>query len=97
MTPEDDLVAAEYALGTLSPGERAAFAARRLREPDLDAAIRVWEGRLAPLAEVVPPVEPPGDFLPAIEARIRSAGPSANSAAARSSSGVMTPDRSSVA
>ena len=39
LTPEDDFAAAEFALGTLSPGERAAPAARRLREPDLDNAI----------------------------------------------------------
>jgi anti-sigma-K factor RskA len=72
MTPEDDLAAAEYALGTLSPGERAAFAARRLREPDLDAAIRAWEERLAPLAEAAPAIEPAADFFPSIQARIRA-------------------------
>jgi len=71
MTPEDDLAAAEYALGTLSPGERAALAARRLGEPDLDAAIRAWEERLAPLAEAAPPIEPSEDHWPAIQARIR--------------------------
>jgi anti-sigma-K factor RskA len=73
MTPEDDLAAAEYALGTLSPGERATLAARRLREPDLDAAIGAWEARLAPLAEAAAPIEPAADLLPAIEARIRAA------------------------
>ncbi len=78
MTPEDDLAAAEYALGTLSPPERAALAARRLREPDLDAAIRAWEDRLAPLAEALAPIEPSEDHLPAIQARIRAA-PSASS------------------
>ena len=71
MSPEDDFAAAEFALGSLSPGERAALAARRLREPDLDAAIRAWEERLGPLAEAAPPIEPPGDLLPAIEARLR--------------------------
>jgi len=73
MTPDDDLAAAEFALGALSPAERATLAARRLREPDLDAAIRAWEARLAPLAEATPPIEPPADYFPAIEARIRSA------------------------
>src|SRR5271166_4573821 len=73
MTPDDDLAAAEFALGALSPAERAALAARRLREPGLDAAIRAWEARLAPLAEATPPIEPPADYFPAIEARIRSA------------------------
>ena len=75
MTPEDDFAAAEFALGTLSPGERAAFAARRLREADLDIAIRAWEERLAPLAEAVPAIEPAVNHLPAIEARIRNGSP----------------------
>jgi anti-sigma-K factor RskA len=73
ISPDDDFAAAEYALGTLDPGERAALAARRLREPELDEAIRAWEARLAPLAEAAPEIEPPRDLLPAIEARIRGA------------------------
>ena len=77
VTPDDDFAAAEYALGTLDPSERAVMAARRLREPDLDEAIRAWEARLAPLAEAAGPIEPPRDLLPAIEARIRSATPEA--------------------
>ncbi len=84
MTPDDDLAAAEYALGTLSPGERATLAARRLSEADLDAAIRAWEARLAPLAEAAAPIEPAADFLPAIEARIRTARPLAPASAAAS-------------
>ena len=73
VTPDDDFAAAEYALGTLDASERATLAARRLREPDLDEAIRAWEARLAPLAEAAPDIEPPGDLFPAIEARIRGA------------------------
>jgi anti-sigma-K factor RskA len=73
VSPDDDFAAAEYALGTLDPGERAVMAARRLREPDLDEAIRAWEARLAPLGEAAGPIEPPRDLLPAIEARIRDA------------------------
>ena len=53
------------------------MAARRLREPELDEAIRAWEERLAPLVEAAPEIEPPGDLLPAIEARIRAASPEA--------------------
>lgn len=70
LSPDDDLGAAEFALGTLDAAERATFAARRGREPELDAAIEAWERRLAPLAETVPPAEPPRDFLADIEARI---------------------------
>ncbi len=73
VSPDDDFAAAEYALGTLDPGERAVMAARRLREPDLDEAIRAWEARLAPLAEAAGPIEPPPGLLLAIEARIRGA------------------------
>jgi len=82
ITPDDDFAAAEYALGTLAPVERATLAARRLREPELDEAIRAWETRLAPLAEAAPEIEPPRDLLPAIEASIRAARPEAPSNAA---------------
>jgi anti-sigma-K factor RskA len=73
ISPDDDFAAAEYALGTLDPSERATLAARRLREPELDDAIRAWEARLGPLAEAAPEIEPPRDLLPRIEARIRGA------------------------
>ncbi len=75
VSPDDDFAAAEYVLGTLDGSERATLAARRLREPDLDEAIRSWEARMAPLAEVGPEIEPPRDLLPAIEARIRGVSP----------------------
>jgi anti-sigma-K factor RskA len=82
ISPDDDFAAAEYALGTLDASERATLAARRLREPELDEAIRGWEERLAPLAEAAPEIEPPRDLLPAIEARIRGASPEASGSAA---------------
>jgi anti-sigma-K factor RskA len=77
ISADDDFAAAEYALGTLDASERATLAARRLRDPELDEAIRNWEARLAPLAEAVPEIAPPRDLLPAIEARIRGASPDA--------------------
>jgi anti-sigma-K factor RskA len=85
VTPDDDFAAAEYALGTLDPAERATLAARRLREPELDQAIRAWEARLAPLAEAAPAIEPPRDLLPAIEERIRAGSAVAAPPAADSS------------
>jgi anti-sigma-K factor RskA len=85
VSPDDDFAAAEYALGTLAPEERATLAARRLREPDLDQAIRAWEARLAPLAEAAPPIEPPHDLLAAIETRIRAGSAAAGAPAADSS------------
>jgi anti-sigma-K factor RskA len=81
VSPEDDFAASEFALGTLDAGERAALAARRLREPELDAAIRAWEERLAPLAEAAPPIDPPHDYLAAIEARLGAAAPARGGAA----------------
>ncbi len=72
MTDDSDInaMAAEYALGTLDPGERASAAARRRREPALDAAISAWEIRLGPLADLIPAVEPPASILARIEERI---------------------------
>ena len=75
ISPDDDFAAAEYALGTLDPTQRATLAARRQREAELDEAIHAWEALLAPLAEAAPEIAPPRDLLPAIEARIRGASP----------------------
>jgi anti-sigma-K factor RskA len=70
LSPDDEGLAAEYALGTLSAEERAAVAARRLGDPELDAAIAAWEQRLAPLAEGLPELAPPPGLFAAIEARL---------------------------
>lgn len=72
--PDDiDDLAAEYVLGTLDAGERASVAARRQREPTLNASIASWEARLASLSDVVPPVQPPSGIFARIEARLRTA------------------------
>jgi anti-sigma-K factor RskA len=65
-----DLIAAEYALGTLPADERAAAALRARREPLLAAAIEAWGERLAPLAELVAPRTAPAQLWPLIEARV---------------------------
>ena len=65
-----DALAAEYVLGTLDAAERTAVAARRPREPALDAAIDAWESRLSPLAESIPPSAPPQGVFEKIEARL---------------------------
>jgi anti-sigma-K factor RskA len=72
MTERDDIdmQAAEFVLGTLDAGERASVAARRSREPVLEAAIAAWEQRLAPLAETMPAVAPPADLFRSIERRL---------------------------
>jgi anti-sigma-K factor RskA len=73
MTDDKDIdaLAGQYVLGTLDVGERAAVAARRLREPLLNTAITDWERRLAPLGDAVAPVTPPIDLFAKIEARIK--------------------------
>jgi len=74
MSDVDDIngLAGEFVLGTLEAAERVAVAARRRREPALDAAILAWERRLAPLAETVPPVEPPAGLYERIEVALES-------------------------
>jgi len=79
MTDGDDIemLAAEYVLGTLDATERADVARRRVREPQLDAAISAWERRLGPLATAAAPVEPPADLLDKIRQRVDRADPGA--------------------
>jgi anti-sigma-K factor RskA len=54
-----DLLAAEYVLGVLDADTRRAVERRAAREPELATAIAAWQGRLAPLAGDIAPVEPP--------------------------------------
>jgi anti-sigma-K factor RskA len=85
MTDREDIdnLAAEYVLGTLNLAERTSVAARRQREPDLEAAISDWELRLAPVQNVVAPVAPPAAVkaavMASIAARTRPAGAPASS------------------
>ena len=67
---EDDGLAAEYALGTLSTAERAEVDRRLRREPRLASAVAYWERRLDPLLDAVRPVAPPVDAFAAIKAKI---------------------------
>jgi anti-sigma-K factor RskA len=57
--PEDELLAAEYALGVLAGADRAAAELRIARERGFALLVAQWEQRLAPwaaeIAEVVPP------------------------------------------
>ncbi len=76
MTERDDIdmLAAEYVVGTLDAAERTAVAARRHREPALEAAIVAWEARLSPLDGETVAVEPPHGQLARNEARNDGAG-----------------------
>jgi anti-sigma-K factor RskA len=72
MTEEVDIdgLAAEYVLGSLSPGERREVDARRRTDATLSAAIEAWQRRLGPLSEQAPDVAPPADLFGRILARI---------------------------
>ncbi len=70
MADEIDALAGEYVIGTLTLAERTAVTARRQREPELDAAIRAWEHRLAPLDSNTQSVPPPGSIWHQVEQRL---------------------------
>lgn len=65
----DDLLAAEYVLGTLDNAARRAAAGRAEVDGAFAALIRAWEARLAPLNAGFEE-QPAPDLLPAIEARL---------------------------
>ncbi len=73
MDDEHEILAAEYALGTLDAAERVE--AERLIGSDAAFATRVtfWERRFAPLAAVVDDVEPPPSLWPKILAALPGA------------------------
>ena len=58
--PDDPgLAAAEYVLGALPPEQARAVEALALADPAVAASLQAWEARLAPLADLVAPVQPP--------------------------------------
>jgi anti-sigma-K factor RskA len=63
-------LAAEHALGTLRGRARQRFEAIARSDPEVRAVLERWQHGLAPLAEKVPPVEPPARVWAAIESRI---------------------------
>ena len=69
--PEDELLAAEYALGVLAGTQRAAAQRRLERDRNFAALVAAWEERLAPWAGEIAEVAAP----PAVWERIASALP----------------------
>ncbi len=65
-----DALAAQYVLGTLSPRARARLTRLLRTDGALADAVRVWEERLLPLTEGVPPVTPPARVWQAVATRI---------------------------
>jgi anti-sigma-K factor RskA len=69
--PEDDLLAAELALGVLEGAERTAAVQRAARDRAFALLVEAWEQRLAPWAAEIREVSPP----PEVWDRISSALP----------------------
>ena len=65
-----DKLAAEYVLGTLSARARGRFEIYLRGNPQLRRAVAEWETRLAPLADILPAIEPPARIWQAIRARL---------------------------
>ncbi|MCC6947685.1 MAG: anti-sigma factor [Bradyrhizobiaceae bacterium] len=70
ITEDTDLLVGEYVLGTLEREERKRLEEIAAEEPMVAAAVMVWERRLAPLHELVAPVDPPGSVWPVIAVRL---------------------------
>ena len=66
-----DKLTAEYVLGTMSSRARRRFEFHLRSNPQLRRAVTQWEGRLAPLADALPAIEPPTRVWQAIETRLR--------------------------
>jgi len=70
VTEDTDLLVGEYVVGTLEREERQRLEEIAAAEPTVAAAVMVWERRLAPLHELVVPVDPPESLWPTIAARL---------------------------
>jgi anti-sigma-K factor RskA len=68
--PDDELLAAEYALGVLDGADRRAAAARAAREPAFAALVAAWEERLTPWAGELDEVAPPSHLWANIAAAL---------------------------
>lgn len=67
---DDDLLAAEYAMGVLEGDERAAVLERLRRDPAFVQAVTAWETRLSTLTDTLAPVPPSPAVKTALMAKI---------------------------
>lgn len=67
---EDGDQAGLYVLGAMNAEEMRAFKREAEREPSVARAIEQWEVRLAPLALLAPPAEPPEALWTQLSARV---------------------------
>jgi len=77
-TPERDLAAGEYVLGTLTEAEHQAFERELQEDAALQAAVYAWQDRLVPLSARVPPRTPSPLLWGRIDASVAAASRSAN-------------------
>ena len=68
--PDNDLLAAEYALGSLEGEERLTAEHLLATDAAFARSVAAWQQRLMPLASQVSPVAPPADLWQRIEANI---------------------------
>ena len=79
---DQETLAAEYVLGTLSAEEREHAEALRSFDPEFDAAVKQWERRLGELNVMVEAVEPPAEVWDKIKGEIGAEMPGEADAAA---------------
>ena len=79
---DQEALAAEYVLGTLSAEEREHAEALRSFDREFDAAVKQWERRLGELNVMVEAVEPPKDVWDKIKGEIGAEAPAEAEAAA---------------
>jgi anti-sigma-K factor RskA len=72
---EQDALAAEYVLGTLSAEEREHADALRSFDPSFEAAVRQWERRLGELNVMVEAVEPPSELWDKVKSDVAAVAP----------------------
>jgi anti-sigma-K factor RskA len=83
---DQETLAAEYVLGTLSAEEREHAEALRSFDPEFDAAVKQWERRLGELNVMVEAVEPPAEVWDRIKGEIGAEMPAEADAAAETES-----------
>jgi anti-sigma-K factor RskA len=71
--PEDELLAAEFALGVLSGAERSAAERRLAQDAGFARSVTAWQERLAPWAAEIAEVAPPPAIWDAIVNRLPTA------------------------
>jgi len=79
---DQEALAAEYVLGTLSAEEREHAEALRSFDPEFDAAVKQWERRLGELNVMVEAVEPPKEVWDKIKSEVGVETPAEAEAAA---------------